>query len=171
MNIWKTRLKKWLPKLLLDVAVFLVLLLALEAFLTRNAVSGLAPEFSAQTVQQTQFDLLSLRGRPAMIHFWATWCPICNVEQGSIDAIADDYPFISVAMQSGTGDEVLGYMKEKGVDYPVVNDPQGALARRYGVSGVPASFILDADGRVRFVTRGYTSALGLRARLWLASWL
>lgn len=171
MNSWITRLKKWLPKLLLEAAAILVLVLALEAFLTRDAVSGKAPEFTAQTVQQAPFDLRTLRGRPALIHFWATWCPVCHLEQGSIDAIAGDYPFISVAMQSGSAREVLAYLKEQGVDYPVVNDPNGLLSKRYGVSGVPASFILDADGKVRFVTRGYTSALGLRIRLWLANWL
>jgi alkyl hydroperoxide reductase subunit AhpC len=50
----------------------------------------------------------------------------------------------------------------------VVNDPEGALSRRYGVSAVPVTFVIDAGGKVRFVTRGYTSGLGLRLRLWLA---
>ena len=42
------------------------------------------------------------------------------------------------------------------------------MARRYGVGGVPASFILDADGRIAFHERGYTTQWGLRLRLWLA---
>lgn len=171
MKSWLLHLRKKWPKLLLELVVFLLLVLVLEAFLTRDAVSGKAPVFTAQTVQGRAFDLAALKGQPAMVHFWATWCPICGLEQGTVDGIAADYPFISVAMQSGGPGEVLAYLKEQEVDYPVINDPDGVLARRYGVSGVPASFILNADGEVVFVTRGYTSGFGLRFRLWLARWL
>lgn len=143
-------------------------MLALEMFLTRNAASGMAPDIQAQTIRGEVFELQSLRGQPSVIHFWASWCPICELEQGTIDELASGHPFISVAMQSGSASEVAAYLLEQGVSYPVVNDPEGGLAKRYGVSGVPATFILDADGTVRFVTRGYTSPVGLRIRLWLA---
>ncbi|MCW9088305.1 MAG: protein disulfide oxidoreductase [Gammaproteobacteria bacterium] len=165
------RIGKKLPKLLLELGVVLLLVLALEAWLTRDAVSGKAPLFSAQTIAGEAFDLRSLQGSPALVHFWATWCPVCELEQGSIDAVAGDHSFISVAMQSGSEQEILDYLREQGVDYPVVSDPEGRLSRRYGVSGVPASFILDGEGEVRFVTRGYTSSWGLRIRLWLAGTL
>jgi alkyl hydroperoxide reductase subunit AhpC len=85
-----------------------------------------------------------------------------------IDALAEDYPVITVAMQSGEAQAVRDYPAAQGVAYPVVNDPEGDIARRYGVSGVPASFVLDGRGEVRFVTRGYTSGPGMRLRLWLA---
>lgn len=168
MNERLRSLRKKLPKLLLEVAVVVILLLALEAWLTRDAVSGKAPRIVAETVQGKAFDLRSLQGKTAVVHFWATWCPVCELEQGTVDGIADDYPFISVAMQSGKPDEIIAYLKEQGVDYPVISDPKGQLSRRYGVNGVPATFVLDGNGEVRFVTRGYTSSLGLRIRLWLA---
>lgn len=163
-----TRIRKHLPKLLLEIFILLLLVVAMEMFLTRNAVKGTAPRITATTLQGTSFDLRSLQGQPVMVHFWATWCPICELEQGTIDSLASDYPFISVAMQSGSEDEVRTYLREQGVSYPVLNDPNGILAKRYGVSGVPASFVLDANGKVRFVTRGYTSTMGLRLRLWFA---
>lgn len=162
------RIKKHLPKLLLELAVLLVFVVALEAFLTRDAVSGKAPAFEGVTISGEPFALASLEGSPAVVHFWATWCPVCNLEQGMIDSLASDYPVITVAMQSGEAQEVLAYLQEQGVDYPVVNDPQGQLSSRYGVTGVPASFVLDGKGEVRFVTRGYTSGPGMRLRLWLA---
>jgi thiol-disulfide isomerase/thioredoxin len=164
-----SRIREHLPKLLLELTILLLLVLAVEAFLTRNAASGVAPDIVATTIQGEAFTLQGMRGQPAIIHFWASWCPICELEQGTIDSLASDYPFISVAMQSGSAAEVVAYLREQGVSYPVVNDPEGSLAKRYGVSGVPATFILDADGTVRFVTRGYTSSVGLRLRLWLAS--
>ncbi|NIR95441.1 MAG: protein disulfide oxidoreductase, partial [Gammaproteobacteria bacterium] len=95
------------------------------------------------------------------------WCPVCELEQGMIDNLSRDYPVISIAMQSGEAEEVIRYLSEQGVDYPVINDQQGSIARLYGVRGVPASFVLDSSGEVRFVTRGYTSEWGMRMRLWL----
>jgi thiol-disulfide isomerase/thioredoxin len=162
------KIKKRLPRLLLELALLLVFVVAVEAFLTRDAVSGKAPPFEGVTLSGKPFALATLQGRPAVVHFWATWCPVCNIEQGMIDSLAEDYPVITIAMQSGEAQEVLAYLQEHGVDYPVINDPQGSLARLYGVSGVPASFVLDGNGEVRFVTRGYTSGLGMRVRLWLA---
>ncbi len=158
------------PKYLLEVLVLVVVLLVAEAFLTRDAVRGPAPPFQAQTLDGGSFDLAEMRGRPAVIHFWATWCPVCDLEQGMVERLARSHPLISVAMQSGTEEEVAEWMAGRGVAYPVVNDPAGELAGRYGVTAVPASFVLDRQGRVRFVTRGYTSGLGMRARLWLAGW-
>jgi peroxiredoxin len=103
------------------------------------------------------------------VHFWATWCPICRTEQGSIAAIAQDHPdVITVAMQSGTPQEVSRYMQEQGIAFPVVNDPDGIISRAWGVHAVPASFIIAPDGQIRFVEVGYTTGMGLRLRLWLA---
>jgi thiol-disulfide isomerase/thioredoxin len=147
-----------------------LLLLAAEAFLTRDAVRGQAPSIQAATLNGESFDSAELAGRPAVIHFWATWCPVCDLEQGMVEGLARDHPLIGIAMQSGTGVEVAAWMAGRGVVYPVVNDPDSALARRYGVTAVPASFVLDRQGRVRFATRGYTSGVGMRIRLWLAGW-
>jgi len=162
------RIKKRLPRLLLELLLLLVVVAGLEAFLTRDAVSGKAPQIEGVTIGGESFALSALQGRPAVVHFWATWCPVCKLEQGMIDSLAKETPMITIAMQSGEAQEVLAYLREEGVDYPVLNDPLGILARRYGVSGVPASFVLDGKGEVRFVTRGYTSGLGMRFRLWLA---
>lgn len=173
MNVPRTpmlaKIKKHLPKLLLELGVIIVVIIALEAFLTRDAVSGKAPPFGGITLRGEAFELRSLEGKPAVVHFWATWCPVCRLEHGMIDRLAEDYPVITIAMQSGEAREVLAALQEEGVDYPVINDPQGSLARLYGVSGVPASFVLDDKGNVRFVTRGYTSGWGMRIRLWLAA--
>jgi len=50
----------------------------------------------------------------------------------------------------------------------VLNDPDGVIATRWGVRAVPASFIVDGAGQIRFVEIGYTTGIGLRLRLWLA---
>ncbi|MEW8083976.1 MAG: hypothetical protein AB2823_00275 [Candidatus Thiodiazotropha endolucinida] len=52
--------------------------------------------------------------------------------------------------------------------FPVINDPDGKLASAWRVTGVPTSYIIGRDGRVRFSSVGYTLPLTLRMRLWLA---
>ncbi len=156
------------PRLLMELALVVVAILVLEAFLTRDAARGTAPPLEAHTITGEAFSLADWQGQAGVVHFWATWCGICDLEQGMIDRLAEGYPVITVAMQSGSAAEVASYLSEQGVDYPVINDPDGALAAAYGVRAVPASFVLNPKGEVRFVTRGYTSGLGLRARLWLA---
>jgi len=114
-------------------------------------------------------DLAKEKGRIVVIHFWATWCSVCRAEQGSIAAIAHDDPnVITVAMQSGTAEEVSRHMHEQGIDFPVVNDQDGMISRAWGVHAVPASFIIAPDGRIRFIEVGYSTGIGLRLRLWLA---
>lgn len=151
-----------------QLAMVLLLLLALEAFLTRAAVGVMAPPIEAMTLEQQHFSLQQFQGKPAVIHFWASWCPVCELEQGVIHSLASEVAVITVAMQSGSPAEVRDYLRQQAVAYPVVNDEHGSLAKQYGVKAVPASFIIDRGGKVRFATRGYTSGWGLRIRVWLA---
>lgn len=166
------RIVEWtrrrLPRLLAELMVVLVVLWAVEWWMTRDAVRGPAPAIAAATLSGTPVDPQSLGGEPALIYFWASWCPVCQAEQGAIDALAADYRVIGVAMQSGSDDDVRRFIADQGITFDTVNDPDALVARRYGVKGVPAAFVLDPAGNVHFVTRGYTTGLGLRLRLWLA---
>lgn len=159
--------RPWLRRSL-ELAVIVIIFLAVHAWQTRHAPQGRAPDISGTLLDGTRTSLQQLRGQPVLVHFWATWCPVCDLEQTSIDAIADDYPVLSIAMDETGKADILAYMDKKQVDYPVIHDPSGALARRYGVRGVPSSFILDANGDIRFVEVGYTTGAGLRLRLWWA---
>ena len=145
-----------------------LLFFAIHAYQTRHAPTGFAPAINGRLLDGTEVSLQDLRGRPVLVQFWATWCPVCELEQTSIDVVADDYRVISVAMDSASPEQIRSYMLDKQVDYPVIHDPDSRIAREYGVIGVPSSFVLDADGVIRFVEVGYTTELGLRLRLWWA---
>jgi len=160
---------RWWLRLAAEVLVFLVVLLALEWFMTRHAARGPAPPLAAVQTDGRGADVRNLQGRPALVYFWATWCPVCTAQQSAIDGVLADTPGLTVAMRSGGAAEIHGHLAKAGLSWPVIDDADGSLSARWGVSGVPAVFILDADGRIRFVTRGYTTGSGLRVRLWLAA--
>ncbi len=168
------RIRQWItPRRLLRLAgelfLILVLMLGLEWYLTRDAARGPAPEMEVTLIDGTPFALTELQGGPAVVYFWATWCPVCRVERGAVDALVSDYPVVTVAMQSGDAQAVSAYLADAGLDWRVVLDEYGEIAQRWGVVGVPAMFIIDSGGEIAFVARGYTSGIGLRLRLWLAS--
>jgi len=160
--------KKW-RGYALNVLVIVTLMVGIRAWQQRDMASCTAPALHGVTLAGQPYALSTHPGKPVLVYFWATWCPICRAEQDSISAIAKNHAnVVTVAMQSGGTDEVSRHMHEQGLDFPVVNDPDGRLSSAWGVHAVPASFIISPDGRIRFVEVGYTTGIGLRLRLWLA---
>jgi predicted DsbA family dithiol-disulfide isomerase len=82
-----------------------------------------------------------------------------------VDTLARAAPLLTVAMQSGAAGQVQQHLNERGHGWTVLNDPDGAIARQLGVAVVPTFLFIDGHGRVRSVTQGYTTTLGLRVRL------
>jgi peroxiredoxin len=148
-----------------EAVLFILLLLGVHWWQTRELPAGPALALDGTLLDGRSASLSALRGRPVLVHFWATWCPVCKLEQNSINAIARDHQVYSVAMQSGSDQAVLAHVTQNHLNFPVINDADGALARRWGIRGVPTSFILDAAGHIRFVEVGYTTEAGLRLRL------
>jgi len=161
-------LKHRASKILLEIGIFLLLYLGVRAYMQRDLVSGPVPSIQAVTLTGNPFDITKPRKGPLLIHFWASWCPICHLEQNSIQAISRDYPVISIAMNSGDAMEVKQFLQEQGLDFPVINDPDGDIAKHFGVFGVPVSFVVNGHNQIRYVERGYTTEWGLRLRLWLS---
>lgn len=153
----------------LTVLLFAALIAGIRVWQHRDMASAAAPALQGRTLAGQPYALPIHPEKPVLVHFWATWCSICRAEQNSIAAIARDHPdVITVAMRSGTPEAVSRHMHEQGIDFPVVNDPDGALSSAWGVHAVPASFIIAPDGQIRFIEVGYTTDMGLRLRLWLA---
>lgn len=146
----------------------LAVFFAVQWWQTRDAPHGMAPALRGPLLEGGGVDLHALRGQPVLVHFWAVWCPICRLEQDNIAGLARDYRVITVATTSGDAAEVRRYLQEQGLAFPTLLDEDGSLGRRWGVKGVPASFVIGPDGQVAYATMGYSTGLGLRLRLWLA---
>lgn len=155
-------------RFLWQALALLALMLVVGFWQVRDLASGEAPPLSGTGLQGESLDLAQWRGRPAVVYFWATWCPVCELEQGTIATVASEHAVLTIAMQSGSTHEVAAHMHENGLKFPVINDPDGVLAARYGVRAVPTTFVVDTEGRIWFREVGYTTGWGLRLRLWLA---
>ena len=85
-----------------------------------------------------------------------------------IAAISEDHKVVTIAMQSGNDQDIKDYLKEKGINFPIIVDEYGEIAKSFGVQGVPTSFVVDPQGNIDFTEVGYTTSWGLKLRLWLA---
>ncbi len=157
------RIKSWGITLLLAVVVFS----ALSAWKSKDMLLGPAPVLAGYDLQG-QLMTLEPKDEPTLIYFWATWCPICGFTISSIASIAEDYPVITVATTSGSEEEIATYLTQKNISLPVMMDDSGDLGRHWGVTGVPAIFIVDSKGQIIHRSLGYASEVGLRVRLLLA---
>lgn len=165
----KQLLKTRAVKIVLEVLVIVLVFFAVKTYLQRDLAQGIAPSLQGTLIDGQTVNLHSLQGKPVLVYFWATWCPVCKMQNGSVDSISEDHTVVTVAMNSGSDLEIEAFLEEKQLDFPVIADDSGVITERFGVSGVPTSFILDSDGSIAFTEVGYTTEWGLRLRLWMAS--
>ncbi|MDT8404317.1 protein disulfide oxidoreductase [Sulfuriflexus sp.] len=166
----KNERRRFWRNLFIQIILILLVYFAVQAWQARDTPRGPAPPIQGVLLDGRPVNLADYRGEPLLLHFWASWCSICRFEQDSIDAIAEDYPVLSVASQSGDAGAVQAYVTEHGLTAPVLVDEDGELGRMYAVRGFPSSYVIDAQGRIFDVEVGYSSEWGLRARLLLAGY-
>lgn len=111
--------------------------------------------FSSDTLDGSSFDGSQLAGKPAVLWFWAPWCPTCRAQAPAISRLAETYDGqVSVLGVGGLGDvdDIRDFARQ--VDGPVhLIDPEGAVWRHFGVTAQSTYVVLDADGNV--VVEGY----------------
>ncbi|MCU0930723.1 MAG: redoxin domain-containing protein [Serpentinimonas sp.] len=105
---------------------------------------------------------------PVALYFWAEWCSICKLQQPSIGALQEDWPVLTIAMQSGPPSEVASTQTQRALPWTTVVDETGSLTSAVGFHAVPAFAVIDSAGRLRAPTAGYTTGWGMRLRLWWA---
>ncbi len=149
-----------------------LLLLSVSVFILTNIISYLRqPELTNDRLPQSTLTLLDgARYRfepthPVIIHFWATWCRVCKMEASNIDRISKQYDVITIAINSGADSDLQAYMKKYDLHFKVYNDSNGEWAKRFNIKVFPTTFIYDAKGKLRFTEVGYTSTVGLIARM------
>jgi len=142
---------------LLATAVLVIVLASGFGHDTRKIVSPLvgrrAPPFALSRVDgKGVVTLDSLKGKPTVVNFWATWCQPCQQEhhvlqQEALQA-AGKAQFVGIVYDDEPGRITEFLTRTGGTSYPTVIDQGGKTAIAYGVYGVPETFFLDTEGRI-----------------------
>ncbi len=163
-----SRYLRWFKTLTVYLLIFVIGGFIGNLWMTRDQTTGPAPTIIGPDLQSQLLRIdFSAADSPRVIYFFAEWCPICKAQHAVINDLAESVTVLAIAMQSGSTDQVRQYAQEQELQFPVINDETGQISRAYGVHGVPAMFVIDDRGQIAFSTRGYSSGLGLWARLWL----
>ncbi|MEU4293163.1 redoxin family protein [Kribbella sp. NPDC026596] len=112
-------------------------------------------DFTARTITGATFDGRRLAGKPAVLWFWAPWCPTCRAQSGWVSALAEKYAGKVNVVGVGGLDE-SGAIRDFGSklsSFPQLDDARGAVWTRFGVIVQSSYVVLDRDGRVTF--QGY----------------
>lgn len=122
------------------------------AVLTGQNITAAPPMTQPVTDEDGKpFNLYSLRGRPLLINFWASWCAPCIAEMPSLQMAAeqlqpDGIDVVLISVDRGDVNKALRVLRTNGVTTPRLGfDPKAALSREMGVTGLPTSFLLSAD--------------------------
>jgi thiol-disulfide isomerase/thioredoxin len=122
-----------------------------------------APDFELQSLDGKSVKLSDLRGKAVLLNFWATWCGPCKIEMPLFVELQkqygpDGFQIVGVAMDDSSPEDIGKFVKEMGINYPILLGKE-AVGQRYGGVGVlPTTFFIDRDGK--FVAREF----GLQSR-------
>ena len=109
------------------------------------------PQFRGRTVEGQPISLAELGGRVVLLNFWASWCLECRPEMPAIERLHRELgpsglSVIAVNSREGIS-AVRSYAKELDLTFALVLDPDGDIGKKYGVIGIPTSFLVGRDGR------------------------
>lgn len=148
---------------LIVVALAAVVAVVISSAVIANLGAGTkAPNFTLKTLDGKSFTLQNnfKQGKVVLLDIWATWCPPCRAEIPYLVDLNKKYKgksvvFVGVAIDQSKSD-VSDFAKKNKINYTVCSDPNGAtVGEKYQVRGIPATYIIDKKGVVRFVHSGF----------------
>jgi len=158
MNVVQMQSIRKFSLLLAGMLLFLFFVAGCEKIGGLNKVKRMeigkpAPDFVLQDVSGNTWQLSSLKGKVVFVNFWATWCKPCRDEMPSMEAlnkVMAERPFQMLAIVFNDDLQMAdSFARRLGATFPVLANPGPELAKAYMITGVPETFLVDAEGILR----------------------
>jgi peroxiredoxin len=120
---------------------------------------SIAPDFTLRTMDGPNLRLQEQRGRVVMINFWATWCGPCRQEMPHLNRLHEKYRASGFVLLGVNVDDdtrnAADVAAKLGLKFPVLLDTDKKVSRLYDLATMPSTVLIDRDGKVRYLNRGY----------------
>jgi peroxiredoxin len=124
-----------------------------------------APSFTLLDTHGETRSLKKFRGKPVLLHFWATWCAPCQEELPALQRLYEDmgddqFEIVAVNIDRGDPTKVLEYIDKYKLTFLNLLDPEQTVRKQYFIRGLPTSYLIDSEGQLRgFVSGARTWAV------------
>lgn len=149
-------------KILLNLGIVLLLVcLQTDAVVwaADAKVGQMAPNFTLKSISGKNLRLSEYRGQVVMLNFWATWCGPCRQEMPVLNRLYARYKKIGFVILGINLDndpaKAKAMVRKIGVDFPILFDARKHVSKSYEVDAMPSTVLVDRDGKVRYLHRGY----------------
>lgn len=119
----------------------------------------IAPDFTLKSLEGSNLRLEEYRGQVVLINFWASWCGPCRQEMPILDRLHQRYEDTGFAVLGvnveGDAGPAQQLVNETHVSFPVLIDEGQKVSEAYDLEAMPSTYVVDRDGKVRYVHRGY----------------
>jgi len=158
--------KKWtVKKIVQEIVSTLLILFVVSMVLNYIRKPDINENIYSFELNDSKIDFSDYKDKPLLVHFWAIWCPVCKLEAANIESVSTTYDVISIAVKSGSDEALKTFMKEYDLTYTVIDDQSGELAKKFNIEAYPTTLIYNGKGELKFTEVGYSTTLGLKARL------
>jgi thiol-disulfide isomerase/thioredoxin len=120
-----------------------------------------APQFQLTSSSGKPLSLADLKGRIVLVNFWASWCGPCRKEMPLLEQLNRQYrskgvTLVGVDVEPDSA-AAIDWLKLTPVSFPILFDVDSKVSKLYQVEGMPNTVILDRQGNVRYIHRGYST--------------
>jgi thiol-disulfide isomerase/thioredoxin len=123
------------------------------------SLKGQAPNFTLKSLGGKNLKLSEMTGNVVLINFWASWCGPCREEMPLLNDLHKKYEPLGFTVLGVNVEEdarnARGFLKNFPVDFPVVLDSKNQVSKKYNVIAMPTTVVVDRDGNMRFLHKGY----------------
>jgi peroxiredoxin len=153
----------------------IVAVLSIAALLAANPSPAteprpVAPDWQLRDINGRPVNLAEFKGKLVILNFWATWCPPCRQEIPGFVALQRKYQdkglvIIGVSLDQQGPRVVKPFIARFGVNYPVVMGNEQIVSDYGGIEAVPTTFIIDRQGKVATIHKGFTDSANFEAEI------